>query len=197
MTVAGRIVEPDFGEQLKLKANAGGSGPAMLSKAKSVIDENASETILSQAFDVIFKEIERYITMLNSFGGATWSTYVANRNKKRKDGEDISLSNEDDILLDEAEKEKDEEKDDEDKKSEGDKSEGSDKKDKSEEEKKESTEETPEKKDSDDKTSEKKEDDDAEKKSEGSSKSKKEGDDEEKDEENDDEKKEEDDEDTK
>jgi hypothetical protein len=46
LTVTGRIVEPDFGVSLKLKKEAGSSAPSLLHKAKSVIDENASEQIL-------------------------------------------------------------------------------------------------------------------------------------------------------
>jgi hypothetical protein len=44
LTIAGRIVEPDFGDDLKLKSS--GSAAPQLQKAKSVIDENASETLL-------------------------------------------------------------------------------------------------------------------------------------------------------
>lgn len=86
LTVTGRIVEPDFGIQMNLKKEGGTSAPSLLHKAKSVVDENASELILGQAFEVIFKEIERYIKILGSYSGADWSTYVNCYNKERKDG---------------------------------------------------------------------------------------------------------------
>ena len=40
--MAGRIVEPDFGVNLKLKSSGSGALP-QLQKAKSVIDENVRE----------------------------------------------------------------------------------------------------------------------------------------------------------
>ena len=43
--MAGRIVEPDFGGALKPRSSGSGALP-QLQKAKSVIDENVSETLL-------------------------------------------------------------------------------------------------------------------------------------------------------
>jgi len=84
LTVAGRIVEPDFGDDLKLKASGGTAAP-QLQKAKSVIDENASETLLGQAFEVVFREIERYLKIISGFQGVDWGMYVRMRNKERKE----------------------------------------------------------------------------------------------------------------
>jgi hypothetical protein len=46
--------------------NSGLSAP-VLQKAKSVIDENASEKLLGQAFDIIFKEFERYMGIMRRY----------------------------------------------------------------------------------------------------------------------------------
>lgn len=105
LAVAGRIVEPDFGGALKLKSTGSGALP-QLQKAKSVVDENVSEKLLGQAFEVIFKEFERYINIMSGFQGVDWSVYVRMRNQERKDEESPKeLVNEDDVLLDEIEKE--------------------------------------------------------------------------------------------
>ena len=87
LAVAGRIVEPDFGEAMKLKPSDSSSNVPQLQKAKSVIDENVSETLLGQAFEVIFREFERYINMMTTFKGIDWSVYVRMRNQERKNGD--------------------------------------------------------------------------------------------------------------
>jgi hypothetical protein len=104
LTVAGRIVEPDFGGDLQLQKAAGSGAAPQLQKAKSVIDESVSEQLLAQAFDSIFRELRRYITMMSGFQGVNWSAYVRMRNQERKDGETPKvLENTDDVLLDEIE----------------------------------------------------------------------------------------------
>ena len=51
-----------------------------MQKAKSVIDEDVSETLLVQGFDIIFKELNRYVKIMsNLFRGIDWSTYVKSR----------------------------------------------------------------------------------------------------------------------
>lgn len=106
LTVAGRIVEPDFGGDLQLQKPAGSGTAPQLQKAKSVIDENVSEQLLAQAFDTIFKELRRYLIMMSGFQGVNWSVYVRMRNQERKDGDAPKvLENEDDVLLDEIEEE--------------------------------------------------------------------------------------------
>lgn len=52
-----------------------------------MIDENASEKLLGQAFDIIFKEFERYMSIMRRFKGADWSVYVRKRNHERKEEE--------------------------------------------------------------------------------------------------------------
>jgi hypothetical protein len=126
VNVAGRIVEPEHGSALKLKDSTGGVAPS-LAKAKSVIDENASEQCLTMAFEVIFKEIERYIAILMKYKGADWGTFARFRNKERKEKEDAStfteIENEENKLLDEISEEEGEDDDNEDS---GEKKEGDD-----------------------------------------------------------------------
>ena len=108
MTV-GRIIRPDIGAQIKLKQK--GTSVPSLEKAISVIDENVSEHLISQAFEVIFKEVERYIKIMKMFKGIDWTIYVKMRNKERKAG-DAKKDYEEENLLDEEEPEapKEEEK---------------------------------------------------------------------------------------
>jgi hypothetical protein len=40
------------------------------------VDENVSEAVLLQAFDVIFTEIYKYIEASNSFSGIDWNTFL-------------------------------------------------------------------------------------------------------------------------
>merc|ERR1711907_148005 len=92
----------------KLKPSDRAGNAPQLMKAKSVLDENDSETLLGQAFEVIFKEFERYIQMMNSFKGIDWGVYVRMRNQERKSGDTPKvLANEDNVLLDEIEEEDD------------------------------------------------------------------------------------------
>lgn len=67
-----------------------------LQKAKSVINEDVSETLLAQGFDIIFKELNRYVRIMNNlFRGIDWSTYV-----KSRTAEDASKSLNSDYLQD-------------------------------------------------------------------------------------------------
>jgi len=56
-----------------------------LRKAKSVVDESASEMVLHQAFDVIFKELGRFYTQYSEFHGINWFQYTQDRNFRRKE----------------------------------------------------------------------------------------------------------------
>lgn len=84
LTLIGRIVDSDLGESVKTKSR--GTSVPMLERAKSVIDTNTSENLLGSAFEVLFKEFDRYITVMAMFQGIDWTTYVNVRNKERKDG---------------------------------------------------------------------------------------------------------------
>lgn len=82
-----------------------------LQKARSLIDEDVSEVLLGQAFEIMFKEFERYISIMLGFEGIDWSTYVRKRNQDRYEkGDELEeLKNEDNVLLDEIEEEAEEE----------------------------------------------------------------------------------------
>jgi len=84
-----------------------------LTKAKSLIDENASEQCITQAFDVIFREIERYTKMIGNHSTADWGTYVRQSIKDIADNTFMNheklntLLAEDNKLLDELTEEED------------------------------------------------------------------------------------------
>lgn len=86
-----------------------------LQKAKSLIDDDVSEVLLGQAFEIMFKEFERYIGIMLGFDGIDWSTYVRKRNQDRYEKGDAldELKNVDNILLDEIEEEKEDENEEE------------------------------------------------------------------------------------
>lgn len=63
-----------------------------------------SERLIGQAFEVMFKEFERYIKIMKGFKGVDWTVYVKMRNKERKNG-DAKNDYEDEKLFDEEEEE--------------------------------------------------------------------------------------------
>lgn len=115
LTVTGRVVVKEERDEI-IKRHGKSSMPS-LSKARSVLDDDVSEVLLGQAFEIIFKEFERYISIMMGFDGIDWGTYVRKRNQDRYDqGDELpELENEDNILLDEVEEEKEEEEDKEEK----------------------------------------------------------------------------------
>ena len=118
LLTVGRIIKPDTGALMKLKQR--GTSVPTLEKAQSVLDENVSEHLIGQAFEVMFKEFERYIRIMKMFKGVDWAVYVKMRNKERKGGES-KKEYEEERLLDEEEEEgdkKEEEKKEEEKKEE-------------------------------------------------------------------------------
>lgn len=68
-----------------------------LEKAQSVVDENVSETLISSAITIIFKEFERYIKIIKMSKGVEWTFYVKMRNLERMVGE--KNKNDLDVLL--------------------------------------------------------------------------------------------------
>lgn len=63
-----------------------------------------SERLIGQAFEVMFKEFERYIKIMKGFKGVDWTVYVKMRNKERKNG-DAKKDYDDEKLFDEEEEE--------------------------------------------------------------------------------------------
>ena len=84
--VTARIASSDFGEDLKIRDRR--TGVQRLVKAKSVVDENVSEVLMGQAFDVIFRELDRYNQLLAAFDGIDWEVFARSRNEYRKGKKD-------------------------------------------------------------------------------------------------------------
>lgn len=84
INVVSRIVENDVGDKVSLKSK--GTSVPQFERAKSVIDTVASENLLGSAFEVLFKELDRYVNLMSSFEGVDWATFVQARNKELKDG---------------------------------------------------------------------------------------------------------------
>ena len=60
MTIVARIVQSDEGATMKLK-DAGNIGKSpTLTRSKSVVDVKVSEAVISQALEILFKELERF-----------------------------------------------------------------------------------------------------------------------------------------
>jgi hypothetical protein len=102
LLTVGRIIKPDTGAYIKLKQR--GTAVPALEKAQSRIDENVSEHLIGQAFEVMFKEFERYINIMKKFKGVDWAVYVKMRNKERKNNES-KKEFEDEKLFDEESEE--------------------------------------------------------------------------------------------
>jgi hypothetical protein len=47
-----------------------------MERSHSVIDENNTESLLMQSFDIIFREINRYINYATTSKGIDWNTYL-------------------------------------------------------------------------------------------------------------------------
>ncbi len=48
-----------------------------MERAQSLIDENATESLLLQGFDIIFRELHRYIYFAQNYKGIDFNTYLA------------------------------------------------------------------------------------------------------------------------
>lgn len=55
-----RLLESDFGVALRLNE----APKSLLNKAKSVVNHNKSEALLGDMFEVVFKEMTRYLNIL-------------------------------------------------------------------------------------------------------------------------------------
>lgn len=77
-----RFVKSSTGSRLKLKETLS------LEKAHSVVDEDSSEVLFKEVFDVIFFEINKYIKSQIEFYAMDWNAYLTIRsdeNYMRKD----------------------------------------------------------------------------------------------------------------
>lgn len=64
-----------------------------------MIDENVSEYLVAQSFEVIFKEIGRYIKVIKNFAGLDWVKYARLRTKELKDGGSSSIADLQDLIV--------------------------------------------------------------------------------------------------
>jgi hypothetical protein len=66
-TIVGRVIDSDFGKEMILKQS--GTAIPGLERSKSLITSNVSEKIIGQGFYIIFRELNRYTTIMNKFPG--------------------------------------------------------------------------------------------------------------------------------
>ena len=57
-----------------------------LEKIESIIDVDATLLLLSQAYDIIFKELQSFVEFAERFEGISWKIYVRLMNRFRKTG---------------------------------------------------------------------------------------------------------------
>ena len=70
-SVIGRLIKQEEQPQIKLKT------PLSMERATSIIDENATESLLLQGFDIIFRELQKYIKFAQNYQGIDFNTYLA------------------------------------------------------------------------------------------------------------------------
>ena len=105
MSIISRIVE-DSSENTSShhEKKRGSGGTLSLAKAKSVINEDVSEALLVQGFDIIFKELNRYITIMNDlFKGIDWATYVKSRTHGSEKNKEVILLDEEEAISEKPE----------------------------------------------------------------------------------------------
>jgi hypothetical protein len=69
-----RLVDSGLGKEQTLKTS--GTSLPKLERAKSVVNVDVSERLMNSSFEVLFKEVDRYVNMLRMHKGIDWSTYV-------------------------------------------------------------------------------------------------------------------------
>jgi len=74
-----RTVDSDLGTAMQLKTS-GTSIPA-LERSKSLISVSQTENLISSAFDILFKELDRFVQLLKKFKGIDYFTFVRYSNK--------------------------------------------------------------------------------------------------------------------
>jgi len=82
LNVVSRIVSNDLGDKVNVKVK--GTAIPQIERAKSIVDSNTSEHFLGSAFEVLFKELDRYVAIMGMFEGIDWATYCNVKNKEKK-----------------------------------------------------------------------------------------------------------------
>lgn len=57
-----------------------------LERTESVVDVDASLQLLSQGFEIVFRELQNFVEFSQNFDGITWKIYVRLMNRFRKTG---------------------------------------------------------------------------------------------------------------
>ena len=74
LLIVARIVDSGLGTEMTLRSV--GTTLPKLERAKSMINVDVSERLINSSFEVLFKEVDRYVKMLRLHKGIDWSTYV-------------------------------------------------------------------------------------------------------------------------
>ena len=78
ISILARIIDPS--SQQEESQNKKTKNQLSLQKAKSVINDDVSETLFAQGISIIFQELNRYVKIMNClFKGIDWSTYAKSR----------------------------------------------------------------------------------------------------------------------
>ncbi len=86
VTSLGRSLKPqEQAEKIKLKETKATIMPT-LERISSVVDVDVTLQMLSQGFDIVFKELSRFTKELKDFAGLNWKIYVRLMNRYRKIG---------------------------------------------------------------------------------------------------------------
>ena len=83
----GRSLKPqDESTKIKLKETNKQQLMPSLERIESVVDVDATLQLLSQAYEIIFKELAAFVELIQRFDGVNWKIYVRLLNRYRKIG---------------------------------------------------------------------------------------------------------------
>jgi hypothetical protein len=87
VTSMGRSLKPqDESTKIKLKETNKQQLMPSLERIESVVDVDATLQLLSQAYEIIFKELSSFVEFAQRFDGINWKIYVRLMNRFRKTG---------------------------------------------------------------------------------------------------------------
>ncbi len=66
------MIQSDVGVALRLSSGS----PAQLNRAKSVVNQNKSDLLIGEMFEVVFYELTRYLNILQIQKGVDWTIYA-------------------------------------------------------------------------------------------------------------------------
>ena len=74
LSVVGRAIQKDDSSHTTILSTT--KSPLSMERSQSLIDENSTENLLLQGFDIIFRELQRYIDFSQAKKGIDWNTYL-------------------------------------------------------------------------------------------------------------------------